>query len=330
MDEGSQPLPLSASVGRGGVVSKNASNFNVQNEILWIKQEAAQVQNAVLLLEQEKDSLRKAIRKLKLENQLVKKKVKTLQDTVAQLKGDSKDGSVTNGATEADLDFDEIGRDFLLVGGIHDPFALRHEVLIRDSNGVEHKSAERYYWYKMAETFHDKEVMRKIQDAKNVTEAEEAMKNIQMFDEKVWNDLKLSYWEEGQRLKVQQVRWIANLLVISGSTYIAVASQDKFFGTGWRKNRQEANKPLFWDGENQGGKALMKLRHQQIHSHAWLGPNEEDETQKKSQELRRFVWRRIDPARTMATRGGRGRGMGRRGGFGGQARGYGAGPSGRF
>lgn len=65
MDEGSQPQPLSA-VGRGASAAKNASNFNVQNEILWIKQDAAQVRNAVLLLEQEKDSLRKAIRKLKV------------------------------------------------------------------------------------------------------------------------------------------------------------------------------------------------------------------------------------------------------------------------
>lgn len=329
MDEGSQPQPLSA-VGRGPSAAKNASNFNVQNEILWIKQDAAQVRNAVLLLEQEKDSLRKAIRKLKLENQRVKQKVKTLQDTINHLKGVSKDDAVTNGATEAELDYDEIGRDFLLIGGVHDPFALRHEVLIRDSNGVEHKSAERYYWYKMAETFNDKEAMRKVQEAKNVTEAEEAMKNIQKFDEKVWNELKLSYWEEGQRLKLQQVRWIANLLVASGTIYIAVASQDKFFGTGWRKNRQEANKPIFWDGENQGGKALMKLRHMLIQTHAWLGPNEEDETQKKYKDLRRFVWRRIDPAKrlqVMATRGRpRGVGGGRRGG-GGPSRGYGSGPA---
>ncbi|KAH7699184.1 hypothetical protein AAVH_33714, partial [Aphelenchoides avenae] len=67
-DEASQPQPLSAAYsasrggpGRGGV----AAQFNVQTEIMWIKQDAAQVRNAVLLLEQEKDSLRKAIRKLK-------------------------------------------------------------------------------------------------------------------------------------------------------------------------------------------------------------------------------------------------------------------------
>ena len=162
-----------------------------------------------------------------MENERVKRKVKKLQDTVNQLKGVNEKEEMCNGATEADMDYDEIGRDFLLVGGVHDPFSLRYEVLIRDSNEVEHKSAERYYWYKMAETFNDKEAMRKIQEAKTVTAAEESMKNIKGFEAKVWNELKLSYWEERQRLKLQQYRWIANLLVASGTIYIAVASRDK-------------------------------------------------------------------------------------------------------
>lgn len=37
----------------------------------------------------------------------------------------------------------------------------------------------------------------------------------------------MSVWETGQRLKLEQTRWIANLLVYTGKTYIAVASQDK-------------------------------------------------------------------------------------------------------
>lgn len=122
----------------------------------------------------------------------MKKKVKALSDTVTQLKGGDGDDTATNGAAEAELDYDELERgEFLLIGGVHDPLALRHEVLIRDSNGVEHKSAERYYWYKMAETFNDKEAMKKIQEAKNVMEAEEAMKNIKGFDEKAWNEVRM-------------------------------------------------------------------------------------------------------------------------------------------
>lgn len=306
MDEASQPQPLSlggngANSARGRAVAGpgNASipSFNIQNEIMWIKQDAAQVRNAVILLEQEKDSLRKAIRKLKLENGRVKQKVKTLQETVYQLTGNTKGENGVNGASEADLDYDDIGRDFILVGGVHDPLSLRHEVVIRDADGVEHKSAERYYWYKMAVRFDDHEAAQKILHAPNVGAAEAAMKEIKNFDEDAWNKEKLKHWEDGQMLKLKQVRSISNLLVYSGTTYIAVASQDKCFGTGWRKNRQESNKPIFWDGQNEGGKILMKIRQQLKDGHSWLGPYEEEETQKKYRELQRFVWRRIDPAK---------------------------------
>jgi hypothetical protein len=46
-------------------------------------------------------------------------------------------------------------------------------------------------------------------------------------------------------------------------------------GTGWRKNRDEANKPILWDGENGGGKVLMRLRNEYKTTHAWAGPYEE-------------------------------------------------------
>ena len=46
-------------------------------------------------------------------------------------------------------------RNFFLIGGANDPLSFRYEVAIRDADGIEHKSAERYYWYKMAELFKD-------------------------------------------------------------------------------------------------------------------------------------------------------------------------------
>jgi predicted NAD-dependent protein-ADP-ribosyltransferase YbiA (DUF1768 family) len=49
------------------------------------------------------------------------------------------------------------------------------------------KSAERFYWYKMAETFSDAESMKKILQAPNVPAAEEAVKGIKMFDEAIWD-----------------------------------------------------------------------------------------------------------------------------------------------
>jgi ribA/ribD-fused uncharacterized protein len=317
MDE---PQPLSAQ-GMAGNHMRNMRGgngglpVNIQSELMWIKQDANQVRNAVILLEQEKDSLRKAIRKLKLENSRMKQKMKNLQETVVQLGGTTTEDHNGNSAPEAEMDYDDINRDFFLVGGIHDPLSLRYEVTIRDANGVEHKSAERYYWYKMAETFGDTDAMKKILQSPNVAAAEEAMKGIQKFDEAEWDKVKLAYWEEGQRFKFDQVRWIANLLVLTKTMYLAVASQNKFFGTGWRKNRQESNKPIFWDGLNEGGKVLMNIRHEMKQAHTWTGPQEEEETQKKFSEMKRFVWRRVDPTKRMGVgNGGRGGMMMGRGG----------------
>uniref|UniRef100_A0A0N5ANP4 DUF1768 domain-containing protein n=1 Tax=Syphacia muris TaxID=451379 RepID=A0A0N5ANP4_9BILA len=341
MDEGATPQPLSGNGGRRG------NNFNLQQaveefgvgtvwcsgsvlgfgslgEIVWIKQDSVQIRNAVVLLEKEKDNLRQAVRKLKLENARVKQKLKRMQETINELTGTNGEGDKMKvGPAEIYLDYDEIGRDFILVGGAQDPLSLRYETPIRDERGIEHKSAERYYWYKMAEHFGDTETMTKILEAPSTIKAEEAMKEIKDFDEKKWNEVKMSVWEAGQRLKLQQTRWIQNLLVYTGKIYIAVASQDKIFGTGWRKNRDEANKPIFWDGENQGGKALMRLRHEIKETHTWNGPYEQQEIEKRYDELKKYVWRRIDMTRRGGLFRGRGRGFGRRGGYGGRG-GYGA------
>ena len=112
----------------------------------------------------------------------------------------------------------------------------------------------------MAETFGDTEAAEKIRTASLGSKAEEEMGKIKNFDEAAWNGVKMKHWEEGQKLKMEQVRWIQSLLVFSDKMYIAIASQDKLWGTGWRKQRQEAGQPKMWDGENEGGKALMRMR----------------------------------------------------------------------
>nr|CAD2193413.1 unnamed protein product [Meloidogyne enterolobii] len=250
-----------------------------------IKQDAMLVRNAVILLENKKESLRKAIRKLKLENGRMKLKIKTLNEKVGKLTNEKLVDVDDGRAPESEYDYDDLNRDFYLIGGIHDPLSLRCEVTIRDKEGIEHKSAERFYWYRMAEKFGDEECKKKLMQAPNVQTAEEAVKNIQKFDSKVWDEVKHDIWEEGQRLKLDQVRWICNLLVLTKTTYLAVASEDKFFGTGWRKNRDESNKPVFWDGENEGGKILMNLRHELKKTHQFNVPQEEEETNTKLREM---------------------------------------------
>lgn len=51
-------------------------------------------------------------------------------------------------------------------------------------------------------------------------------------------------------------------------------------GTGWRKTREESSKPIFWDGENQGGKWLMKYRRDVANNLVYTGPNEKEVSDK--------------------------------------------------
>lgn len=54
-----------------------------------------------------------------LENIRVKQKMKRMQETINGLSGASAEAdNLKVGATEADLDYDDIGRDFILVGGL--------------------------------------------------------------------------------------------------------------------------------------------------------------------------------------------------------------------
>ncbi|VDM49730.1 unnamed protein product [Toxocara canis] len=122
-----------------------------------------------------------------------------------------------------------------------------------------------YRSYQMAEYFNDTEAMKKILAAKSNREVEKVTNQIDGFDHASWN----------QRLKFEQTDWIAKLLVCTGNSYIAVAEPDKVFGTGWYKYRYEADKPIYWDGENRGGKFLMKLRHELKRTHKWASAEEE-------------------------------------------------------
>ncbi|CAD6198099.1 unnamed protein product [Caenorhabditis auriculariae] len=266
----------------------------LKKEVDDVRRANAAVHNAVFLLEEEKINLRKAVHKLKLRNSMTQKKVLKLKE---KLRGVIKDDGESSDEDLEFADYDEIGRDFILVGGINDPLSFGYKVTLLDEHEKEHKSAERYYWYLMAEYFNDQDAMTEIRTAPTYNGAENAMKNIKAFSEKKWNQIKLEMYIKAQTLKFEQARSIRNCLVSTGTSYIAVASEDKLYGTGWRKIREEAMKPLTWDGQNEGGRTLMRIRKQSLLKHSWDSKQEQAETENRVRDLRRFVWRRIDTNR---------------------------------
>ncbi|KHN72609.1 hypothetical protein Tcan_18842 [Toxocara canis] len=61
----------------------------------------------------------------------------------------------------------------------------------------------------------------------------------------------------------------------------------------------------------------MRLRQRFKETHSWSGPYKEQVIEKRYSELKKYVWRRIDPARRLGILRVRGHGIGRRGGSGG-------------
>uniref|UniRef100_A0A915L9Q1 Uncharacterized protein n=1 Tax=Romanomermis culicivorax TaxID=13658 RepID=A0A915L9Q1_ROMCU len=52
----------------------------------------------------------------------------------------------------------------------------------------------------------------------------------------------------------------------------------------------EATQPRMWDGENLGGKLLMKLRDEFSANHSWVSTSEEEEAKKQFNEKKRTIW----------------------------------------
>uniref|UniRef100_A0A9J2NZK8 Uncharacterized protein n=1 Tax=Ascaris lumbricoides TaxID=6252 RepID=A0A9J2NZK8_ASCLU len=342
-------------------VPRVQSNSCPCSEIASMKDELTQVKNAVAALEIEKCCLRRGIYKLKVVNTKMKSKLAELRQAVASIRE-----PVSNnlGPSEAELDYDDIGKNFILVGGTRDPFSLYFEASIYDEEGIEHRSAYSYYCYKMAEYFGDKESMKKILGAYSNKRVRKIADRIAGFNAAIWEQVgpfelwtvssahmvdallliicaclgsamtgasvlllygymassfqvKQSVWEAGQRLKFEQIGWIAKVLVCTGNAYIAVCERDKLFGTGWSKYRSEADKPVFWDGQNRGGKFLMGLRHKMNGTLEWFGEAEKlvwrlfcrngfmskrcvhwlpiilQEMWERHEELKKFIWCRI-------------------------------------
>uniref|UniRef100_A0A915KSB4 NADAR domain-containing protein n=1 Tax=Romanomermis culicivorax TaxID=13658 RepID=A0A915KSB4_ROMCU len=205
------------------------SGHSISGNLRMIVHELTQTKMVVYDLQKDRDNLRTAIRKLKVENSRIKAKLKRISEAIKGQTGTTGDKMDVDQMDE-DVDYEDL-RQFLLVGGVKDPLAIQYnDAPIQDTEDAartEHKSCERYYWYKMAQFFDDKDAMQKILSAEDSRKAEEVVKAVKNFDQAVWDTKKTKFWEMAQRLKFDQHRWIRNLLIKSGSMYIAVASQDK-------------------------------------------------------------------------------------------------------
>lgn len=323
--------PIDYTGGSGGDSSQSAM---MATEFAAIKQHNEALQAALYEAQSINEKLRNANRRLKVDCGRLEVKLKRV--TEAAKAG----GNITDfDALTETTDYKNV-KDFLLIGGDRDPLDITHVAAVKDISGREFKSGERYLWFKMAEHFGDVDSAKLLLTTDDAKKAQEIVDKVKNFEQAAWDAVKLKHFEEYQRMKFDQNRALRCLLLKTAPHYLAIASQDKVYGTGWRKQRMESDRTGLWDGENLGGKVLMKLRDEYTSNHSWLSTTEEQEAKKAFDDKKQTVWRRDRPKRDYESAGGRG-GTGRgsggamlgkrgRGGMGSASQGYGNGYTGFF
>jgi ribA/ribD-fused uncharacterized protein len=88
-------------------------------------------------------------------------------------------------------------------------------------------------------------------------------REIQNFNEKIWNDLKFEVVVKGNYYKFKQNKPLQQFLLSTNDSIIVEASPlDKIWGIGLDENNPLSLNPNTWKGENLLGFAIMKIRDQ--------------------------------------------------------------------
>ena len=127
--------------------------------------------------------------------------------------------------------------------------------------GEKYSSFEKYLFTALADKFGDHSLKLKITKEDNPVVIKRLGKNINNFDESIWQRDIQDILQQGLRCKFEQNPKLTELLLSTGDTKIAEASKfDRRYGVGlslqdpdlWQKDK--------WLGQNRMGRALMAVR----------------------------------------------------------------------
>ncbi|WP_084717294.1 NADAR family protein [Xenorhabdus poinarii] len=122
-------------------------------------------------------------------------------------------------------------------------------------------SAEHYMMAEKARLFNDAEALIKIINAKTSGAAKAYGREIQGFDQSVWDEHRLKIVIEGNLAKFSQNKSLAEFLLNTGDKILVEASPvDRIWGIGLAEDTVNIHNPLTWNGLNLLGIALMAVR----------------------------------------------------------------------
>ena len=122
-------------------------------------------------------------------------------------------------------------------------------------------TAEHYMMAQKAIVFNDKDMFKKILNAKTPKEAKEMGRKVKNFDPKIWDEKAFDIVVEGNFAKFSQNELLETFLINTHQSVLVEASpMDTIWGIGLAESDRRSRNPLAWEGVNSLGFALMKVR----------------------------------------------------------------------
>ncbi len=124
-----------------------------------------------------------------------------------------------------------------------------------------YKTAEHYMMAQKALLFDDKAAYKKVLAAKTAAEAKKIGREVENFDEIVWNEKRFDIVKNGNFHKFNQHEKLEYFLLQTENKVLVEASPvDKIWGIGLVTKDEKATQPTEWKGLNLLGFVLMEVR----------------------------------------------------------------------
>jgi len=126
---------------------------------------------------------------------------------------------------------------------------------------LEFSSAEQFMMYNKALLFLDRETASKIMKTNNPRRQKELGRQVENFDEDIWEFARSEIVLKGNRLKFHQNEGLKNeLLKTEGTTIVESSPYDKIWGVGLGESDERIMKRQTWQGLNLLGEILTEIR----------------------------------------------------------------------
>ncbi|GAB3737624.1 NADAR family protein [Nocardiopsis nanhaiensis] len=128
-------------------------------------------------------------------------------------------------------------------------------------DGTTYRTAEHFMMTGKARLFGDTGAAERIIAADDPRDAKEIGREIQGFDQEVWERERFEIVVQGNVAKFGQNEELREFLLSTGDRVLVEASpRDRVWGIGIGKEDENAERPQYWRGRNLLGFALMEAR----------------------------------------------------------------------